>query len=128
MDPVERALEALFPAEKDRAQARGALATYGVEPHEQEEDRVRLAILKLAEEKPAILRQAEARLAAVVEFVGIAKRDFRDVLMWAETPGLGRSNPALWLAARRDPAARQALDEMEQRDCAQSAAWLDRFR
>jgi hypothetical protein len=52
------------------------LDTYGVESYERERARVQLAILKLSagsEEK-------------VREYVDVAKRDYRDVLFWAEYP------------------------------------------
>jgi hypothetical protein len=52
------------------------LDSYGVEPYERERERVRLDILKLSagsEEK-------------VREYVAVAKRDYRDVLFWAEYP------------------------------------------
>ena len=52
------------------------LDSYGVEPYEGERERVQLAILKLSagsEEK-------------VREYVAVAKRDYRDVLFWAEYP------------------------------------------
>jgi hypothetical protein len=52
------------------------LDSYGVESYERERERVQLAILKLSagsEEK-------------VREFVAVAKRDYRDVLFWAEYP------------------------------------------
>lgn len=52
------------------------LDSYGVEPDERERERVRLDILKLSggsEEK-------------VREYVAVAKRDYRDVLFWAEYP------------------------------------------
>ena len=124
-DLVERALEALFPGEKDRSRVRAALATYGLEPHERESDRVRLAILKLAEERPAIVKVAEARAEAVDDLVAIARRDYSDVLMWAESPELARS-PRLLMLASRDPASRQAIDEMARRDSEQYQKWLAR--
>jgi hypothetical protein len=52
------------------------LDSYGVEPDERERERVQLDILKLSggsEEK-------------VREYVTVAKRDYRDVLFWAEYP------------------------------------------
>jgi len=52
------------------------LDSYGVEPDERERERVQLDILKLSggsEEK-------------VREYVAVAKRDYRDVLFWAEYP------------------------------------------
>ena len=52
------------------------LDSYGVEPYEQERERVQLAILKLSGGSEEKLR----------EFVAVAKRDYRDVLFWAEYP------------------------------------------
>ena len=52
------------------------LERYGVLPHEPERERVQLAILKLSEGDEEELRK----------FVAVAKRDYRDVLFWAENP------------------------------------------
>ena len=52
------------------------LDTYGVESYERERERVQLAILKLGEGNEKKLR----------EFVAVARRDYRDVLFWAEYP------------------------------------------
>ena len=52
------------------------LDIYGVESYERERERVQLAILKLSEGN-------EEKLG---EFVAVAKRDYRDVLFWAENP------------------------------------------
>src|SRR6476660_6018173 len=52
------------------------LDTYGVESYERERERVQHAILKLSEGNEEKLR----------EFVAVAKRDYRDVLFWAENP------------------------------------------
>ena len=74
-DQVVAAIEATFPKEL-RGRILERLDTYGVEPYERERERVQLAILKLSagnEEK-------------VCEFVAVAKRDYRDVLFWAEYP------------------------------------------
>ena len=52
------------------------LDSYGVEPYERERERVQVAILKLSagsEEK-------------VRKYLAVAKRDYRDVLFWAEYP------------------------------------------
>ena len=52
------------------------LDSYGVEPYERDRARVQVAILKISagsEEK-------------VREYVAVAKRDYRDVLFWAEYP------------------------------------------
>ena len=52
------------------------LDSYGVEPYERERERVQLAVLKLSEGNEEKVR----------EFVTVAKRDYRDVLFWAEYP------------------------------------------
>ena len=52
------------------------LDSYGVEPYEQERERVQVAILKLSAGSEAKVR----------EYVAVAKRDYRDVLFWAEYP------------------------------------------
>ena len=52
------------------------LDTCGVESYERERERVQLAILKLSEGSEHKLR----------EYVAVAKRDYRDVLFWAEYP------------------------------------------
>ena len=54
------------------------LDRYGVESYERERDRVQLAILKLSQEE---------RLPSPAHYVEAAKRDYRDVLAWAEYPG-----------------------------------------
>src|SRR5947207_15663522 len=74
-DEVVAVVRKIFPeAAQDRALA--LLDTYGVESYERERERVQLAILKLSEGNEEKLR----------EFVAIAKRDYRDVLFWAEYP------------------------------------------
>src|SRR5437879_4855026 len=52
------------------------LDTYGIESYERERERVQLAILKLSEGNEEKLR----------EFVAVAKRDYHDMLFWAENP------------------------------------------
>ena len=52
-----------------------ALNLYGTEPYEREADRVKLAIVMLSGGSEEKLR----------ELVGIAKKDYRDILAWAET-------------------------------------------
>jgi hypothetical protein len=52
------------------------LDAYGVEAYERERERVQLAILKLSEGNEEKVR----------EFVAVAKRDYRDVLFWADNP------------------------------------------
>ena len=74
-EEVIASVEATFPKES-RTRVLEMLDSYGVESFERERERVQLAILKLSagsEEK-------------VCEFVAVAKRDYRDVLFWAEYP------------------------------------------
>src|SRR5207244_6184593 len=78
-DEVVAAVEATFPKES-KARVLELLDGYGVEPYERERERVQLAILKLSEGNEEKLR----------EFVAVAKRDYRDVLFWAEYPDESR--------------------------------------
>ena len=74
-EEVLASVRASFPKES-RARALELLDTYGVAAHERERERVQLAILKLSEGNEEKLRQ----------HVNVAKRDYRDVLFWAEYP------------------------------------------
>ena len=74
-DEVVAAIRATFP-ESARARVLDLLDKYGVESYERERERVQLAILKLS-------GGSEERLR---EFLAVAKRDYRDVLFWAEYP------------------------------------------
>jgi hypothetical protein len=74
-DEVVAAVEAFFP-ESSWARVLELLDTYGVESYERERERVQLAILKLSAGNEEKLR----------EFIAVAKRDYRDVLFWAEYP------------------------------------------
>jgi len=59
---------------------RAILDLYGVEPYERERERVQLDILKLSEGDIDKLRKV----------VGLAKRDYRDVIVAAEYTNLNR--------------------------------------
>ena len=74
-DEVVAVVQKSFP-ETSRSRVLELLDTYGVESYERERERVQLAILKLSEGNEGKLR----------EFVAVAKRDYRDVLFWAENP------------------------------------------
>ena len=74
-DEVVAAVESSF-ATTNSARVLELLDTYGVESYERERERVQLAILKLSAGSEEKLR----------EFVAVAKRDYRDVLFWAEYP------------------------------------------
>ena len=74
-DEVAASVQATFPI-GSWARVLELLDGYGMEPDERERERVQLDILKLSggsEEK-------------VREYVAVAKRDYRDVLFWAEYP------------------------------------------
>ena len=74
-DEVAASVQATFPM-SSWARVLELLDSYGVDPHERERERVQLDIVKLSagsEEK-------------VREYVAVAKRDYRDVLFWAEYP------------------------------------------
>ena len=85
-DKVKETVAQLFAAE-EQAQALALLSLYGEKSYEREVERVRLAVLKLA----------NGELTRLIKFVDDAKRDYRDVLMWAEYPPLSKdqANKAL---------------------------------
>jgi hypothetical protein len=72
---VRLLVERLFPVD-DRGPAEAILDRYGSAPHEREALRVRVAALKLSGGKMTELERVIAH----------AKRDYRDVLAWAEYP------------------------------------------
>ena len=74
-DEVVAVVQKAFP-ESAHARVIELLDSYGVESYERECERVQFAILKLSEGNEEKLR----------EFVAVAKRDYRDVLFWAENP------------------------------------------
>jgi phage-related baseplate assembly protein len=89
---VVASVEAIFP-KSAWARVLDLLDSYGVESDERERERVQLAILKLSagsEEK-------------VREYAAVAKRDYRDVLFWAEYPEESRLDT---------PAKRQRVRKM----------------
>jgi hypothetical protein len=74
-DEVAASVQATFPM-SSWARVLELLDSYGVESYERERVRVQLDILKLStgsEEK-------------VRDYVAVAKRDYRDVVFWAEYP------------------------------------------
>jgi hypothetical protein len=84
--PVSReavlvAVQMAFP-EGGRRRVLSLLDSYGAEPHERERERVQLAILKLCEG-----REDQVRV-----YLAVAKRDYRDVLFWAEYPEEARAD------------------------------------
>lgn len=86
-DPVAARALALFGAEH-AGRALALVAAYGVEPHEREVTRVRLAILELA----------DGRLTRLPYFVKCAKIDPRDVLVGARLGPMTDAEEARWQA------------------------------
>ena len=74
-DKIVTVVQKTFP-ETSYSRVLELLDTYGVESYERERERVQRAILKLSDGNEARLR----------EFVAVAKRDYRDVLFWADNP------------------------------------------
>jgi hypothetical protein len=110
-EPVRDKVRSDWSSADDQSTAEQQLDRYGVESHEREKDRVQLAILKLA----------NGDLAKLAEMVAIAKRDYRDVLSWAEYP---EEHLALWSLKPKVTAEEQArLDEIRRRDREQYDAW-----
>ncbi len=109
---VSTAIQVMWNAEPERRRAETALAEYGVAPHEREVPRVRLAILKLS----------QGQLERLPDLVAHAKRDYRDVLMWAEYPEEGRS--AWVLTPRMTAEQKKELAAIRTRDRAQYERWL----
>ena len=81
-DDVLAAIRASFP--KERWHDIGLiLDAYGTEPHERERERVQLAILKISEGDEPKLQ----------DHVATAKKDYRDVLFWADHPEKAKIGP-----------------------------------
>ena len=74
-DEIVAVVQKSFP-ESAHSRVLELLDSYGVGSYERERERVQLAILKLSEGNEGKLR----------EFVAVAKRDYRDVLFWADNP------------------------------------------
>jgi len=72
---VVAAVSHAFPAEA-ATRILALLESYGIEPCEREKERVQVAMVALSQGDEAKLR----------DFLTAAKRDYRDVLMWAESP------------------------------------------
>jgi len=80
-DDVVESVQGTFP-KSSWARVVELLDSYGVEPYERERKRVQVAILKLSAGSEAKVR----------EYVAVAKRDYRDVLFWAEYPEESKSD------------------------------------
>ena len=72
----------------------------------------------------AILKLCEGRRDRVRELVAAAKRDSRDVLMWAEYPAEGQ---ALWsVHAHLSDEERRRLEALREQDRRQYQEWLEK--
>ena len=78
-DAIVASVQATFP-KSSWPDVLKLLDGYGVESYERERERVQVAILKLSARSEEKMR----------EFVAVAKRDYRDVLFWAEYPDEAR--------------------------------------
>jgi hypothetical protein len=73
---LQAKLKNTFPDESVRERVCEILEAYGLESHEQEPFRVRLAVLKLG----------GPETVEIEKWTKYAKEDFRDILAWAEYP------------------------------------------
>lgn len=109
---VARRVDLLWSDPVERRRVSEALATYGVQGYEREVDRVQLAILKLS----------EGNSDRALEMVTVAKRDYRDVLMWAEYPEQSLTLPTSNRSATK--AEINKLEQLRRRDRKQYLEWL----
>lgn len=101
---LARKIPSLFPGCEDSVKE--LLSRYGVETYEREPQRVRLAILKLS----------RGEIDRAGDYLEEAKKDYRDVLAWAEYPEQVRA--PTWKLAPEENAA------MQKRDLEQYEEWL----
>ena len=101
---LARKIPSLFPGCEDSVKE--LLSRYGVETYEREPQRVRLAILKLS----------RGKIARAEYYLEEAKKDYRDVLAWAEYPEQVRA--PTWKLAPEENSA------MQERDLEQYEKWL----
>jgi len=73
---LSKKLSALFTNPLERKKVEDILSTYGIESYEREITRVQFAVLKLS----------GSEFSEVKKYVGYAKQDYRDILLWAEYP------------------------------------------
>jgi len=106
---VERVVRRDFPPEQVES-VLSLLNEYGVEDWQREADRVRLAVLKLANRD----------LQQVRDWIGQAKMDYRDVLGPAEYPLYGKK----W--GRMDRLTEEEQKKIIDADWAQYEKWLKR--
>ncbi len=105
---VRSKAQAVFPG-RDVKTVMAELDAYGTEPTEPERERVQMAILKLSEDQ---------KTDNPGPYVDAAKKDYRDVLAWAEYPSQMNGGAI----ARTDPEGAQRNAEADER---QYKAWLN---
>lgn len=103
---VERKAGDEFPGE-DTPRVMTILDQYGVRPHERERERVQLAILKLS----------GGKLEELQKQVEVAKKDYRDVLLYAEYP--------LWAESPLPMEDTKEAKEMDEKNRKQYLDWLN---
>ena len=106
-DTVLKKIRQVFP-QNDETEILDLLQSYGTETHETGQNRVFLAILKLCDEE---------KLTDPAHYVNTAKKDFRDVLAWAEYPNQMKFGPT------KDSAK---TAELIKKDLEQYQAWLNK--
>lgn len=107
---MNKHLDRKVNAMADPQQVVQKLSAYGTRQHEGERDRVCLAILKLS----------DGELDRLDELVAAAKRDYRDVLAWAEYP---EEIKVGYVAASKLPPGQLAA--IRRRDREQYVEWLE---
>jgi hypothetical protein len=96
-----------FPSE-DPQEIIAILDEYGTEPHERERERVQIAVLKLSVENMDHLH----------EHVAMAKRDYRDILAYAEYPE--EMSNSTWKIGDQE-----TVNNIRKRDRQQYLRWLE---
>jgi hypothetical protein len=109
-DLLLKKVREVFPLENP-AEIIELLDSYGVEPYERECERVQLAILKLS----------GGSIEELLSHLEVAKRDYRDVLAWAEFPH------EMKLSANEMHAMPpEAAKDIRDKDSQQYLEWLQR--
>ncbi len=109
LETVMAKIRSVFP-NRPESEIFTQLQAYGVESYEHEKHRVYLAILKLCEEEHS---------TDPMRYIDAAKRDYRDVLYWAEYPNEAKS--PTW--KEKDP---EKIKKIRKLDREQYNNWLSK--
>lgn len=101
---ILKKLKQCFPDPDTASSALVLLDSYGSMKSEPQRERVQLALLKLS----------GGDIAQLTDYLCVAKKDYRDVLAWAESPN-AMSNPQM------DPGSREQVDQADRQ---QYLDWL----